>query len=420
MKVKVYRSNVSGCIKPPASKSFLHRAIISAALSKGKSRINNVVYSDDIYASLHAFTNLGVKVKMLDESLEIESQGLEHLNQEKVVDCNESGSTIRFLIPVLSNSYKTLFKGKSGLMKRPMTIYEDIFIQQNLKYYKNNEGIHTLGQLKPGEYIVPGDVSSQFISGLLFILPTLKSDSTIKIEGNFESSQYVDITVKVLSKFGINVDFSENIFYVPGNQKYVSTTINAEIDYSQAAFYAVLGTVNNNIQVEGLTLNSLQPDKKIIEIIQNMGGKIFFDKNHIHFNKSNTLGTTIDVSQCPDIAPILGLLAACSKGETNIVNAKRLIIKETNRLLATYETLKRLGVEVYIYEDSLKIIGTDILKGNTCDSYNDHRMAMTLGIAGTVCDSFITITNAQAVNKSYPRFFKDLESLGAIIKYIEE
>jgi len=417
MQVEVYPSKVSGYIIPPPSKSYLHRAIICAALSKGTSTINNIIYSDDINASLSAFENIGVKIKKLENTLVITSLGLSHLQQDKVVECNESGSTIRFLIPILSNSYKTYFKGKSGLMNRPFTIYEDIFKLQKLVFEQDNEKIVTQGLLSPGEYVVRGDVSSQFISGLLFILPTLSANSSIKVSGTFESSKYVDITVDILKKFGVNVDFSVDTFFIPGNQKYVPTIINTEIDYSQAAFYAVLGIINNNIHISNLNHKSLQPDRKIVEIIQNMGGIVKTSNNNTTFCKSNTTGIEIDVSQCPDIAPILGLLAACSNGETNIVNAKRLTIKESNRLLSTYETLKSLGVEVYMGKDSLKIIGAEIIQGNTCKSYNDHRIAMTLGIAGTICNSKVVINNAEAVKKSYPNFFQDLQSLGAVIKY---
>lgn len=403
MVVEVYPSKVSGCIKPPASKSYLHRSIICAALSEGTSIIKNVVYSDDINVSLSAFENLGVIINRTENSVEIISKGLVHLQQEKEVFCNESGSTIRFLIPLFSNSYNTYFTGKSGLMNRPFTVYEDIFKSQNLYFDQNNNKITTKGQLSPGKYIVPGNISSQFISGLLFVLPTLNGNSTIEILGNLESSKYVSITVEILKKFGIIVDFSEKKINVPGNQTYHSTTINTEIDYSQAAFFAVLGMINNNIQVSGLNPKSLQPDRNIVKIIKNMGGDVKLSKNNYFFNRSDTQGTEIDVSQCPDIAPVLGLLAACSKGETNIINAKRLTLKESNRLLTTYETLKSLGVEVYMTEDSLRIVGSKTIKGNICSSFNDHRIAMTLGIAGTICDSKIIIEGAEAVNKSYPQ-----------------
>jgi len=333
MKVEVYPSKVSGRIKPPASKSYLHRSIICASLSSGISKISNIIYSEDVNATLGVFENLGVSITRHKNSIEINSKGFQNFQQEKMVYCNESGSTIRFLIPVLSNNYNTYFTGKSGLMSRPFTVYKDIFISQGLVYKQESTEIMTKGSLKPGEYIVPGNISSQFISGLLFILPTLNGDSTIKITGKLESEEYVDMTVEIMRIFKVKIEKSGQSIFVSGNQKYVSTNINAEIDYSQMAFFAVLGIINNTITVDGINSDSLQPDRRITGLIQNMGGKVIKEEDSITFSKSKTNGITIDVSQSPDLAPILGVLASCSKGETRLVNARRLIIKESNRVL---------------------------------------------------------------------------------------
>lgn len=420
MKVKVYPSKVNGAIKPPSSKSISHRAIICASLSKGKSIISNVDVSDDIIATVNAFKNLGVKFNIFNKTIEVESKGISHLQQEKMIDCNESGSTIRFLIPLMSNAYKTQFKGKSSLLKRPFTIYEDIFNNQNLVFKQNDNYIETVGRLKPANYSIPGDISSQFISGLLFTLPLLDRNSTIEITGKFESKQYVDITIKVLDHFGITIEKTEKGFFIKGNQKYHASNISIDSDYSQAAFYAVLGCINNDIEIQDLNLESLQPDKRILEFINLMNGSFETKGSNVLIHKSNTTGAIIDVSQCPDIAPITSLLAALSKGKTHIINAKRLVIKESNRLLATHKILNALGVKVFMNEDSLKIVGTDIIKGTEVDSFNDHRIAMTLSIAATVASGPITILRAEAINKSYPRFYKDLEQLGVQIEYITE
>ncbi len=418
MNVKIYPSKVSGSVRPPSSKSVLHRAIICASLSKGKSIITNVDMNNDIEATINSFKSLGVNITFENKILEIQSKGKIHLLQNKVIDCNESGSTIRFLIPLMSNEYNSQFKGKAGLLKRPFTIYNDIFKSQGLYFEQNSSHIKTRGKLAPGLYEITGNVSSQFISGLLFTLPLLEGDSTIKIINKFESKQYVDITLDMLNKFGIVIEKIKDGFYIKGNQEYKPTHIEAETDYSQAAFFAVLGIINNDIKIMNLNSNSSQPDMRIISFIENMGGKIIKENEDMTFCKSNSIGQIIDVSQSPDIAPIISLLGAYSKGETNIVNAKRLIIKESNRLLATYEILTKLGVSVEMFEDSLKIMGTQTLKGNTFDSYNDHRIAMTLAIAATVCDSPVTIIQAEAINKSYPNFYNDLENLGVKIEYI--
>jgi 3-phosphoshikimate 1-carboxyvinyltransferase len=283
-----------------------------------------------------------------------------------------------------------------------MKIYEDIFKSQNLEYNITSNSITTIGKISPGKYVVPGNISSQFISGLMFILPTLHEDSSIEIIDDFESSNYVDMTVSILKSFSIIIERTEII---------------AETDFSQLAFFGVLGTINSNIRIDNIDFTSLQPDKRVISIIEEMGGVVTKGRNYAIFSKTQTSGITIDVSQSPDIAPILTVLAAKSLGITKIINAKRLVIKESNRLLSSFETLKKLGVNVEMGEDNLTIYHTKKFNGGVFDSYNDHRIAMTIAIAATIADSKTTILNAEAVNKSYPDFYKDLEALGVKIKY---
>lgn len=418
MKIKLYPSVVSGAITPPPSKSFLHRSIISACLAEGVSQINNVIYSKDIEATLNAFESLGVKIQRDSNKIQIDSLGYHSFLDNVNVNCNESGSTLRFIIPILSNSKYAYFKGKSSLINRPMDIYEDLFHSQGLEFKKSDNSIITKGRISSGNFEVPGNISSQFISGLLFILPLLKGDSTIKITSNFESSSYVDMTVSILSNFGINIEIFDNVFFIKGNQKYVPTNVYVESDFSQLAFYAVLGIVNNDLKINNINFNSLQPDRKILDFIEKMGGRITKSYDSAHIHKSNTFGITIDVSQCPDIGPILGVLAAHSKGTTDIINAKRLIIKESNRLLSTFEILKSFGISVSMGEDSLTILGSDKFVGNDFDSFNDHRIAMSIAIAATIADGPVIIDRAEAVQKSYPSFYEDLASIGVRIEYL--
>jgi len=418
MKVEISPSKVSGSITPPASKSFLHRAIIASSLSNGVSVIHNIDYSDDINATINAFKSMGVKIDKLDNKLVINSSGHNILNNPHKVYCNESGSTLRFLFPILTNNFITKFYGSSSLLNRPMTIYKDLFEKQNIYYKKANNCIVTKGKIKPGNFKIKGNISSQFVSGLLFILPILNKDSTIEIINNFESEKYVDMTIQMLEKFSVIIKKKNNKFYIKGNQTYKSSDIFIESDFSQLAFYAVLGTINNDILINNINLNSLQPDKSIIDFIKIMNGSIDFLDNSLLFKRSVTKGIVIDISQSPDIAPILSLLAALSKGKTNIINAERLVIKESNRLVASYNFLKQMGVTVTKGSDFLTIIGKNSINGGEFDSYNDHRIAMTLAIAGTISKTKITINNAEAINKSYPNFYKDLQSLGVKIKYL--
>lgn len=287
-------------------------------------------------------------------------------------------------------------------------------------FKKNEESIIISGGLNHGVFYVPGNISSQFISGLLFALPLAKGDSKIVLTSPLESKQYVDMTIEMLSKFQIQIIEKDNEYFVKGNQIYRSQNIMIEGDYSQLAFFGVLGQISDRIECKNIPFESKQPDRKILDYILKMGGSIEFLKKSIVFSKSKTKGAVLDMSQCPDIAPILGILAALSEGETKLVNAARLAMKESNRLVSTYETLTKLGVDATLGEDSLSIRGVPYFQGGTFESYHDHRIVMSIAIASCKASGDITIRNADAINKSYPNFFKDLEKLGADITYIEE
>ncbi|XFA98395.1 3-phosphoshikimate 1-carboxyvinyltransferase [Candidatus Izemoplasma sp. B36] len=420
MIVEVYPSKVKGTIEPPASKSYLHRAIISASIAKGTSIIHNVIYSDDVNATLDIFASLGVAVERYVDRLVITSKGIDSFTISTPINCNESGSTLRFVIPILSNQQEVYFKGKSSLMSRPMHIYEEIFSYQGLTYKKQNDSIVTRGKIKPGKFKIPGNISSQFISGLLFVLPLLNGDSEIEILGTLESSSYINMTIDVLESFGIFIKHKKNRFLVNGNQSYKPTEIFAENDFSQMAFFSVLGIINNDITIKGMNFNSFQPDKVIIDAIINIGGIVEKHSDIAIFKRSKTSDFTFDLSQSPDLAPILSVLASKSHGFSRLINGERLKIKESNRLLTTYNSLKQMGVRIIMGDDYLEIVGPNKFRGGEFDSYNDHRIAMMLAIAATVAESKTTITNAEAINKSYPNFYTDLESLGVKIKYIEE
>jgi 3-phosphoshikimate 1-carboxyvinyltransferase len=418
MKVKVYPGFASGQISVPPSKSLLHRAIISACLAKGKSVVKNIVLSEDIKATIEAFKRLGIKIQKEENSLIIYGKGDLSFVGDETINCNESGSTIRFIIPIFTNSKGIKITGKPSLLKRPLSIYEELFKKNSLTFERKTSSIFLKGELPHGVFEVAGNVSSQFISGLMFALPLKTNDSIIKIIGNLESKRYVDMTIFVLSKFGIKITQYEDSYYIKGNQKYNNTNYIVESDFSQLAFFAVAGTINGEIKINNVNLDSLQPDKEIINIIRKMEGKINKDKGSLIFSKTQTIGIDIDVSQSPDIAPILSILGGLSLGQTNILNAKRLRIKETDRLKATNDILNKLGVRSQIYQDSLIILGQKHFNSNTFNSYNDHRMVMSLAIAALRANKPIIINRAEAINKSYPHFFEDLQSLGIKVEYL--
>lgn len=417
--VKIKPGKLKGKVNIPPSKSMSHRSIISAALSTLDSNIDNVVFSDDIHATCDAMKNIGAEIEKIGEgSLKIKGKFPLNLSEE-IIDCKESGSTLRFLIPIsLLSDTKVIFTGRGKLVSRPLDTYYKIFDEQNINYTNNNGNLPLKieGKLNPGVFKIEGNISSQFITGLMFTLPLLDGDSKIMIINELESKGYVDLTIEMLNRFGIeiiNKNYEE--FTIKGNQKYINRDYKVEGDFSQAAFWIVAGILGENIQSNDLNINSLQGDKVIMDLVKQMGGDIEVTNSSVETKVSNTKGITIDASGCPDIVPILTVLAALSEGETKIINAARLRIKESDRLKAISTELNKLGADVKELDDGLIINGKEKLTGGVVDSWNDHRIAMSLAIASIKCTGDITITNSDVVKKSYPHFWEDFKSLGGKI-----
>lgn len=424
--VKIYPKNLSGEIRIPPSKSLSHRAIICAGLSEGVSDIDNLIFSDDIRATLKGMRALGTNVQCIETEAHEEAycvtlEGNPDVKAlDNTIDCKESGSTLRFLIPFAGlTDNKLTFTGRGKLVERPLDTYYKVFDKQNIKY-RNDNGklpLEVEGRLKPGTFELEGNISSQFITGLMFVLPLLNDDSILKITTELESKGYVDLTLDILKKFNIQIqnnDYKE--FKIKGNQHYKSRYYRVEGDYSQAAFWVVAGILGSNIKCKDLSIQSLQGDKAILDIIQKMDGKIQVKEDFIEIQESKTKGSIIDASECPDLVPILAVLGSLSKGTTKIINAERLRIKESDRLKAISTELNKLGANIKELKDGLIIEGKEKLKGGAVvDSWNDHRIAMALAIASIKCTDSIIITGSDAVNKSYPDFWKDFVGLGGKI-----
>ncbi|MGH4117577.1 3-phosphoshikimate 1-carboxyvinyltransferase [Clostridium sp.] len=412
--IQITPSNIQGKISVPPSKSLSHRAIIAAGLANDNSNIENVVFSEDILATCSAMGALGVSVTKGGGNVMINGKKFLSITQNEI-DCAESGSTLRFLIPIaLLTESEFTFTGRGRLVARPLTPYYKIFQEQGIKYSSSGGLPLTVqGKLKAGVYKLPGNISSQFITGLLFALPLLKGDSKIIVTTELESKAYVDLTIDVLSKFSVHI---ENVGYneinITGNQKYIARNYRVEGDFSQAAFWLVAGVLGGEIQCEDMNINSLQGDKAIVDIIMRMGGNISIEQGKIKVSKSKTHGVIIDASEFPDLVPILAVLASLSKGTTKIINAGRLRIKECDRLKAMATELTKLGGNVVETEDGLIIHGKENLRGGTVDSYNDHRIAMSLSIASIRCSKPVIITDSACIKKSYPEFYKDFVMLG--------
>lgn len=421
--LKIYPSKLKGEVKIPPSKSMAHRAIICAALSDGLCIIENIDYSDDIIATIDAMNSLGAKIVKHKDYLEvIGAYGSDEKPQEtRVIDCNESGSTLRFLVPIsLLFKGSSKFIGRGNLGKRPLTTYYNIFERQGIEYSYEEGNLNLVinGELKAGTFEVEGNVSSQFITGLLFTLPLLKEDSKIIITTEMESKGYIDLTLRAMNDFGveiINNNYRE--FIIKGNQKYNSRNYRVEGDYSQAAFFLCADSLGNDVLCKDLDLNSLQGDKEVIDILERMN--VVFNANDIGV-KGTTNGklssTVIDGSQCPDIIPVLTSVAALTKGTTEIINAGRLRIKECDRLTAVTSELNKLGAKIIEKEDGLVVTGVEKLQGGVeVWSHKDHRIAMTLAIASTRCEEPIVINDYECIAKSYPNFFEDFKALGGNI-----
>lgn len=437
MDIRIKPSKLSGELTIPPSKSFAHRALICAALSEGKSIINNIELSDDIKATLEAVKSFGAVSKVSDMSIEIEGihknagEEIETDNDLHVIDCNESGSTLRFMIPIAAVlGYKCRFEMSGNLGKRPLDVYYDIFDKNGVKYEKGENYLEIDGKLWAGEYDIPGNISSQFITGMLFALSMLEDDSVINILNNIESKSYIDITLASLKDFGIEIEHDDyRTFRIKGNQKYnckgENTDCNrytVEGDFSQGAFFLCADAIGNDVNVKGLRKDSIQGDKATVEILERMGcERVYNECDDIKMEVNSLNSTVIDATDCPDIIPVLSVCAAFANGTTEIVNAKRLRIKECDRLSAINEELSKLGANIEEREDSLIIYGNGNkkLKGG-CEvwSHKDHRICMMLSIASTICEEEIVIKDAECISKSYPRFFEDFEKLGGCVEVI--
>lgn len=409
----------SGNITIPPSKSLAHRAIICACLAPGRSVISNIDYSVDIRATIEGMRHLGASIKEDKDTLFID--GIETFQYDgDVVNCHESGSTLRFFLPLFSLTGKrATFSGSKRLIERPQNVYEMLFQEQGIDFVRTYPNIIFDGRLKPGELTLKGNVSSQFITGLLFALPLLEADSKIHIEPPFESRSYVDLTIQMLKRFQIIVEYEDAYtLAIKGNQQYQPTDVLVEGDYSQLVFWASLGVLNHSVETHGLDLHSLQGDKKTIDIFQSMNAGIKVLDDGYQFCPGTLNGTVIDLNDCPDLGPMLFALATQANGKTTFQNAGRLRIKESDRIEAMETELKKLGCSISSTFGTVTITGPVKLQGNvTLHGHNDHRIVMALSILATIADEPITIDDAQAISKSYPGFFKDLASCGIFIEF---
>ena len=407
MIAKITPSKAYGTICAPPSKSMAHRLLIGAMFSDRICHIQNIQYSEDIIATLNCIESLGGHISRNETDVFIKGFNIDEVQDGVILDCNESGSTLRFFAGIsLALNKEITLKGTKKLLSRPLDVYEKICEEEGFLYKKGATTLTLKGLLGKDTYEIRGDISSQFITGLIFALSLKDTPSKIIIKEPIESKPYIDMTINVLEIYGVNAKMEGNVISLGGKSRYSPISIHVEGDYSQAAFFEALNYIDakNDVEIKGLSDNSLQGDFVYKDFFETIA------KGEVDI---------IDISQCPDLGPILFVVASVAKREITFVGTKRLAIKESDRASAMQEELGKFGIKVTINDDSVIINGKDfsVPKGEL-DSHNDHRIVMSLVILLTLTGG--TIVGAEAVNKSFPNFFEYLQTLNVGVEIYED
>ena len=424
MNVIITPRRLNGSVVVPSSKSIGHRDLICAALAPGESIVDNISISQDIEATCRLLRQFGASIEAIPSAYEGRTAyrirgGLTKQEEMLHVDCGESGSTLRFLIPAgLYSGNTVVYTGQGQLVKRPLNPYYRIFDEYNISYEPTKGGLPLTvsGSLRPGRYELAGDVISQFFSVLLFVLPLLDGDSVLESTTALESLSYVTMTLDCMAQHGVHVRWDgRRTFYIPGNQQYRAGTYAVEGDYSQAAFWLAAGVLGQPVECLGLRRSSSQGDEVIISILQHMGAAIQCGERMLA-SPSSLSGQEINVEDCPDLVPILAVAASCGHGTTHITHAARVRLKECDRLHAIATELNALGAHIEEEPDGLIIHGVGSLAGGRVSGWNDHRIAMALAVASQRCSGELIIEGAECVRKSYPAFWQDFARLGGVYR----
>jgi len=397
MRVKIEKSIAKGSVVPPASKSMAHRLLISAALAKENTKIVDVTLCDDVLATVDCLSELGISALLYGSVAEISGGNIMKATPKRALNCRESGSTLRFILPLaLLSGNEVELVGAPRLMERPMTAYENICKEKGLKYVQTSEKITVKGPLSAGEYSLPGNISSQFITGLLFALSALSEDSRIRLTTEVESRSYIELTRGAMAEFGVSVTWEdERTLYIKGGQKYHSGgTVFVERDYSGAAFPDAFNLLSGKVEVLGMKEDSLQGDKIYKEYYKALEKDM----------------PTLDISDCPDLGPILFTLAAAKSG-ARFLGTKRLKIKESDRASVMALELSKFGANLEVLENEVIVHKTELhTPTEPLYGHNDHRIVMSLAILASKYGG--EIEGCEAVKKSYPGFFDHIRKLG--------
>ena len=413
-------SVIRGTLTPPPSKSAAHRLLIAAALA-GEGRVRGLSLSADMEATLRAVRGLGVSVRLDGDAACFAPAPPSSSPSPLPVDCGESGSTLRFLIPLYAaRGIPAVFTGHGRLPERPLGVYADCLPPHGVTLSAaSGLPLTGTGRLPGGDFALPGDVSSPFSTGLLFALPLCREDSRIRLTTPLESAGYVDMTLQVLRQAGIRVEPLEDGWFIPGSQTYRPLDTAVESDWSQAAFLLAAGALGGEVTLTGLNPASAQGDREALSLFRRFGAAVEEAPGRIVCRKAPLHGIDIDAAQIPDLVPVLAVTAALADGVTHITGAARLRLKESDRLAAVADGIRRLGGRVEESPDSLTISGVSRLAGGRAEGYNDHRIVMALSMAALGCEAPVTVTDAQSVAKSWPAFFEDYRAIGGTAHVID-
>ena len=401
----------SGSVRTPSSKSQAHRLLICAALGEKGRPVNCGEKSKDIVATKNCLAALCANIRELFSGVYYVLP--EEKQDDAILNCGESGSTLRFLLPVCGALGKSaVFNMEGRLPERPLAPFDELLCGHGMSIEKGGTELRVSGKLQSGVFEIPGDVSSQFISGLLFALPLLDGDSEIRITGKTESKAYITMTENVIKSAGIRFEKTDSGYIVFGKQKYsLPDGAGAEGDYSNGAFFLCMGALSDEgILVRNLAENSLQGDRKIVDTLCRFGADVTVRRNEVIVKKAQLCGIEIDASDIPDLVPVLAVLACAAEGETKIYNAARLRLKESDRLKTTAELITSLGGDVTELPDGLVVRGGS-LRGGRVNPYNDHRIAMSAAVAACICTEPVIVSDADCIQKSFPLFWDYFEEL---------
>lgn len=417
--MKIFPGRLSGVLQAPPSKSCAHRAVLAAALARGTSTLHCIEETEDIAATIGAVRALGAETAWDGSTLEV--RGISKPTEAITVDCCESGSTLRFVAPIVAAlGLEAEFLGRGRLPERPMEPLISVLAAQGACVGQTKKGMLALsGQLSAGTFAIPGNISSQYITGLLFALPLLPEDSRIVLTTPLESKAYVDMTLSVLEAFGVCIVREKNGFLIPGGQEYKSRAFTVEGDYSSAAFWLCAGALGSDVAVTGLSENSLQGDRAVLPALALMGAKVEVQSGTVQVNGGTRRAIGLDVSPIPDLVPALAVVAAFAKGEAVFSNAARLRIKESDRIAAVTAGIQSLGGRAEEHSDHLTVYGSTLLRGGVVDAWGDHRIAMAAAIGALACTGETVIRGAECVRKSYPQFWEHFKMLGGICHVID-